>query len=105
MSKVILIHIKNQKDADNLLSAASGFHDDTIKSISYELSENYNDPSCVRVLFTECLDCDIVLEFKKDVLIYFNYEDNVLHNIMGSNILFHKRFVYLIYACIDGVCR
>ena len=35
-------YIKNQKDADNLLSAAWGFHDATLKNISYELKENYN---------------------------------------------------------------
>ena len=67
LSKVILIHIKNQKDADNLLSAASGFHDNTIKSISYGLSENYNDPSCVRVLVTEC-NVQIYLCILKHVL-------------------------------------
>ena len=96
-------YIKNQKDADNLLSAAWGFHDATLKSISYELKQNYYDPSCVRVLFTGCWECDILLEFKKDVLIHFNFDDNTMPDIMDSNILFHDGFVYWVDDCIESV--
>jgi hypothetical protein len=96
-------YIKNQKDADNLLSAAWGFHDATLKSISYELNENYYDPSCVRVLFTGCWECDILLEFKKDVSIHFNFDDNTMPDIMDSNILFHDGFVYWVDDCIESV--
>ena len=96
-------HVKNPKDADNLLSAAWGFHDATLKSISYESKENFNDPSCVRVLFTGCWECDIVLEFKKDVLIHFNQDDNTMPDIMDSNILFHDGFVYWVDDYIESV--
>ena len=85
------------------MSAAWEFHDATLKSISYELKENYYDPSCVRVLFTGCWECDIILEFKKDVLIHFNYDDNTMPDIMDSNILFHDGFVYWVDDCIESV--
>lgn len=94
--------IKSQKDADNLLSAAWGFHDATFKSIRY-FRENYNDPSCVRVSFTGCYNCDIVLEFKKDVFIHFNYDDNTIPDILDSNILFHDGFVYWVNDSIKSV--
>ncbi len=97
-------YVKNQKDAENLLSAAWGFHDATLKSISYELRESVSDPSCVRVLFTGCWECDIVLEFKKDVLIHLNCDDSATpDDIMDSNILFHDGFVYWVDDCIESV--
>ncbi len=96
-------YVKNQKDADNLLSAAWGFHDATIKSISYQMKDNYNDPSSIQVLFTGCWECDVILEFKKDVLIHFNFNDNNMPDIMDSNILFHDGFIYWIDDCIESV--
>ena len=96
-------YVKNQKDADNLLSAVWGFHDATIKSISYQMKDNYNDPSSIQVLFTGCWECDVILEFKKDVLIHFNFNDNNMPDIMDSNILFHDGFIYWIDDCIESV--
>ena len=96
-------YVKNQKDAEDLLSAAWGFHDATLKSICYKAKENYDDPSNIQVLFTGCWECDILLEFKKDVLIHFNYDDNTIPDIMDSNILFHDGFIYWVDECIESV--
>ena len=96
-------YVKNQKDAEDLLSAAWGFHDATLKSISYKAKENYNDPSSIQVLFTGCWECDILLEFKKDVLIHFNCDDNTTPDIIGSKILFHDGFIYWVDNCIKSV--
>jgi hypothetical protein len=55
------------------------------------------------VLFTGCWECDILLEFKTDVLIHFNFDDKTLPDIMDSNILFHDGFVYWVDDCIESV--
>ena len=96
-------YVKNEKDAKDLLHAAWGFHDAELDNISYKLKETYNDPSVVQVLFTGCWECDILLEFKKDVLIHFNFDDNTMPDIMDSNILFHDGFVYWVDDCIESV--
>ena len=96
-------YIKNQKDADDLLSAAWGFHDARLESISYKVKENYDDPSSVHVLFTGCWESDILLEFKKDVLIHFNYDDNTIPDIMDSSILFYNGFIYWVDDCVKSV--
>jgi len=96
-------YVKDKKDADNLLSAAFGFHDSVIKSIRYQIKDNYNDSSRVQVLFTECWECDIVLEFKEDILLHFNCDDNNIPDIMSSNILFSNGFIYWVNDCIENV--
>ena len=96
-------YVKNKKDADDLLSAAWGFHDSTIKSINYQIKDAYSDPSIVQILFTGCWECDIILEFKKDILIHFNCDDNSSPDIMASTILFHDDFIYWVDGHIDSV--
>ena len=88
-------YVKNEKDAKDLLHAAWGFHDAELESISYKLKETYNDPSVVQVLFTGCWECDILLEFKRDVLIHFNIDDNCSYEIFDSNILFNDGYIYI----------
>ena len=96
-------YVKNQKDADDLMSVSFGFHDATIKSICYQLKEGFYDPSSVQVLFTGCWECDVLLEFKKDVLVHFNYDDNTMPDILDSNIFFHDGFVYWVDDYIKSV--
>ena len=86
-----------------MLHAAWGFHDAELESISYKLKETYNDPSVVQVLFTGCWECDILLEFKRDVLIHFNIDDKCSHEIFDSNILFNDGYVYWVDDCIENV--
>ena len=96
-------YVKNQKDADDLLSAAWGFHDAVIKDIRYQMKERFDDPSYVRVFFAGCWDCDIVLEFKKDILVHFNIDDNNIPDLFEANILFHDGFVYWVDDSVDDV--
>lgn len=96
-------YVKSQKDAENLLSASWGFHDATLANISYKVKENYDEPSIVQVLFTGCWECDILLEFKKDVLVHFNVNDNNTFEILDSNIIFHDGFIYWVDDCIENV--
>lgn len=96
-------YVKNEKDAKDLLHAAWGFHDAELDNISYKLKETYNDSSVVQVLFTGCWECDILLEFQRDVLIHFNIDDNCSHEIMGSNILFNDGYVYWVDDYIENV--
>lgn len=86
-----------------MLHAAWGFHDAELDNISYKLKETYNDPSVVQVLFTGCWECDILLEFQRDVLIHFNIDDNCSHEIMDSNILFNDGYVYWVDDYIDDI--
>lgn len=92
-------YVKNQKDAEDLLTAAWGFHDAKIADIHYKISEHYEDPSSIQVLFTGCWDCDILLEFKTDILLHFNVDDGYL---MESNILFHDGFIYWVDEFIEN---
>lgn len=96
-------YVKNRKDATDLLHAAWGFHDAELQSISYKLQELYNDPSIVQVLFTGCWECDILLEFQRDVLIHFNVDDNCSLEIFDSNILFNDGYVYWVDDCIEDI--
>lgn len=96
-------YVKNEKDAKDLLHAAWGFHDAELDNISYKLKETYNDPSVVQVLFTGCWECDILLEFQRDVLIHFNIDDNCSHEIMDSNILFNDGYVYWVDDYIEDI--
>lgn len=96
-------YVKNEKDAKDLLHAAWGFHDAELKSISYKLKDVYNDPSVVQVLFTGCWECDILLEFQRDVLIHFNIDDYNSYEIMDSNILFDNGYIYWVDDYIENV--
>lgn len=96
-------YVKNEKDAKDLLHAAWGFHDAELDNISYKLKETYNDPSVVQILFTGCWECDILLEFQRDVLIHFNIDDNCSHEIMDSNILFNDGYVYWVDDYIEDI--
>ena len=92
--------VKKKKDADNLISAAWGFHDAILERISYQTKdpakEAYDAPSRVQVLFTACWNCDILLEFCGDVSIHFGVDDHTMPQIMDCNILFCDGFVYWI---------
>ena len=55
------------------------------------------------MLFTGCWECDILLEFKKDVLVHFNVNDNNTLEILDSNIIFHDGFIYWVDDCIENV--
>ena len=96
-------YVKNEKDAKDLLHAAWGFHDAELDNISYKLKETYNDPSVVQILFTGCWECDILLEFQRDVLIHFNIDDNCSHEIFDSNILFDNGYIYWVNDYIENV--
>lgn len=95
--------VKNEKDAKDLLTAAWGFHDSVLSNIIYKYNENFEEPSVVQVLFTGCWECDILLEFKRDVLIHFNVDDNNIGEIMDSNILFDNGFIYWVDEYIKDV--
>ena len=95
--------VKKQTDAENLLSAAWGFHDAIVEHITYQTKQQYADPSSVRVLFTGCWNCDVLLEFKGDVLIHFNVDDNNMLEVMDSSIIFSDGFIYWVDDCIDSV--
>lgn len=94
--------VKNQKDADDLLAAAWGFHDSDIKSIIYEVKENYQEPS-IRVEFANCWNCNILLEFKEDVLIHYNANDAQIFEILESNIIFHDGYIYWVDPYVENV--
>lgn len=96
-------YVKTKKDANDLLHAALGFHDAELKEISYKLKENYSDPSVVYVLFTGCWECDILLEFKRDVLVHFNINDLNSYEVLDSNILFNDGYVYWIDEYIEDI--
>ena len=98
-------YVNNQKDAENLMSAAWGFHDAVIKSIHYKINEQYDAPSCVEVLFTGCWECDIILKFKYDILVHFKVDDNIILDILDSSILFHNGFIYWVDDYIQNVER
>ncbi len=85
------------------MHAAWGFHDAILDNISYKVKEVYNDPSVVQVLFTGCWECDILLEFQRDVLIHFNTDDYNSYEIMDSNILFDDGYVYWVDDNIENV--
>lgn len=95
--------VKNEKDAKDLLVAAWDFHDAELRSINYKLNEVYDDPSVIQVLFTGCWECDILLEFKRDVLIHFNIDDKNSYEIMDANILFDDGYVYWVDEFIENV--
>ncbi|MBQ9715012.1 MAG: hypothetical protein IJV77_01230 [Clostridia bacterium] len=96
-------YVKNEKDAQDLLHAAWGFHDAVLDNISYKLKETFDDPSVVQVLFTGCWECDILLEFKRDVLIHFNVDDMNSHEIFDSTILFDDGYIYWVDDNIENV--
>ncbi len=96
-------YVKNEKDAKDLLSAVSRFHDAIINNISYEVKEVYKDPKVVQVLFTGCWDCDILLEFQSDVLIHFSIDENNSYEIMDSNILFDDGYIYWVDDDIENI--
>ena len=100
--------VKKQKDADDLISAAWGFHDAILEHISYRATdpskEAYDAPSRTQVLFTACWNCDILLEFCGDVLIHFGVDDHTMPQIMDCNILFCDGFVYWVDdSCVKNV--
>ncbi len=96
-------YVKNEKDAKDLLHAAWGFHDAILDNISYKVKEVYDDPSVVQVLFTECWECDILLEFQRDVLIHFSINDHNTSEIMDSNILFDDGYIYWVDDYIENI--
>lgn len=96
-------YVKNEKDAKDLLHAAWGFHDSVLENINYKLKEGYKDPSVVQVLFTGCWECDILLEFKRDILIHFNIDDINSYEINDSNILFDDGYIYWVDEYIDNI--
>ena len=96
-------YVKNEKDAKDLLHAAWGFHDSVLENINYKLKEGYEDPSVVQVLFTGCWECDILLEFKRDILIHFNIDDINSYEINDSNILFDDGYIYWVDEYIDNI--
>lgn len=55
------IHVKNQKDINNLMAVAGGFHDGLIKEV------NKNQNGELVVLFDELWGCKIEMIFSKDV--------------------------------------
>ena len=94
--------VKNKKDIQDLMTASWGFHDSELDNISYKLNE-FGEPSVVQVLFTGCWECDILLEFKGDVLIHFNLDDRNTTEILDSNILFDNGYIYWIDDYIEDV--
>lgn len=88
-------YVKNQKDAEDLLTAAWGFHDAYIKDIKYfDVEDTEEGTRKVQVLFGGCWSCEIILEFNRDVLIHFVSEDDADNCVYSSNIIFHDGFVY-----------
>ena len=84
------------------MTAAWGFHDSELNNISYKLME-IGEPSVVQVLFIDCWECDILLEFKGDVLIHFNLDDRNTTEILDANILFNNGYIYWIDDYIEDV--
>ena len=94
--------VKDKKGIQDLMTAAWGFHDSELNNISYKLME-IGEPSVVQVLFTGCWECDILLEFKGDVLIHFNLDDGNTTEILDANILFDNGYIYWIDDYIEDV--
>ena len=95
--------VRNRKDADDLMSAAWGFHDSAMSGVHYERENPYDGFSSVQVLFTGCWECDILLEFKKDITVHFQVDDNDIPDVFDSSILFEDGFVYWVDDCVECV--
>ena len=93
----------NEKDIKDLFSAAWGFHDSRLVDIKYIGKESYTDPTIVQVLFTGCWECDILLEFKRDVTIHLSSDDYCGDEISSSTILIKDGFVYWINDIIEDI--
>lgn len=96
-------YVMNQKDINDLYSAAFNFHDSHLIDIKYITKESYSDPTTVQVLFSGCWECDILLEFKRDVIIYFNSNDSFTDEIMIAKVLMKDGFIYWVNDNIEDV--
>lgn len=96
-------YVKNQKDVEDLMAASWGFHDSYLADIKYLKKEFYNDPTKIQFLFTGCWECNILLEFERDVLMYFISDDENSGEILNSNIIFDNGFVYWGDECIKDI--
>lgn len=96
-------YIMNEKDILDLNAASWGFHDSHLEDIKYIKKESYSDPTIVQVLFTGCWECDILLEFKRDVFIHFYSDDSYTDEITISSILIKEGFIYWVNDKIEDV--
>lgn len=95
--------VKNEKDVKNLMTAAWEFHDSVIANVEYKMKETYDSSSKVSVLFKECWECEILLEFIGDVYIQFSVDDKNIPDILDSNILFNDGYIYWVDDYIEDV--
>ena len=97
-------YVKTQKDAEDLLTAAWGFHDAYVKDIKYfDAIDTEDGTRKVQVLFGGCWSCEIILEFNTDVLIHFVSEDDATNDFYSSNIIFHDGFIYWVGDDVKSV--
>lgn len=90
-------YVKDQKDAEKLLSAAWGFHDAVIERMEYTLQ-----PNQLTVHFTGCWAAELDLIFEEDVAIHHADDTTVFPDIYEASILFEDGYVYWVDAEVEA---
>lgn len=85
-------YVKNKADAENLMSAAFGFHDAVIYNISFAY-ENYL-PSKLEIRFGECWESSVTLIFEGDIVSHYVHEERVMPDIYDASVFFEDGYVY-----------
>lgn len=80
--------VRNEKDVENLMSVAWGFHDGIIEKITYNNKDN------IEVVFSGCWGSKITLIFQANPKAHVSFDDEYCYYVMSSNIFFEDGFVY-----------
>ncbi len=79
--------VKNERDVENLMSTAWGFHDAIIERIVFDGEHDVAD-----IIFSGCWGCKITLRFQLGVEIHVSHDE--FFEIMDSNVFFENGYVY-----------
>ena len=85
-------YVETEADAENLMSAAWGFHDGIIQGISYK-TDTY-DTSRAEVVFGGCWNCTVTLVFEGDIVAHYARLERSDIYIFDATLLFENGYVY-----------
>ncbi len=91
-------YVCNEKDVEDLKSAAWDFHDSSIELFNYQ-----HKSRSLTVLFEGCWSSKIELIFENIETAHFYSNDNLVEEIYSSSIFFNDGFVYWIDENIDSL--
>ena len=89
-------YVKDQKDAEKLLSAAWGFHDAEIDRMEYT-----QQPNQLTVHFTGCWAAELDLIFEGNVAMHSQYDDAYTSDIYEASVLFENGYIYWVDAEVE----